>query len=843
MERWGPYAAVASVTFALLVDEILLSAIFHVLIGGGNAVAAIAVALLGLSSSGVVAYLAEGLRRPERAAPRLPALLFGFGLSLLLCTWLLMSLPLQHTDLVFARPGDLRVALLQALAYGLATLPFFVGGLAVNVVLRTHAAAVSRLYFADLGGAAAGCLASPFLLSALGAPRGILFAAAPVLAMAVVLAPARSALRRGLVVAPALLLALAALQPEWLRFRRLNTMGDVRDPQHRAFPVAPGDIEFEKWALDAWTIVRGPRVPQQWEGFRGWGVSPRYEGPVPELVLVNYNARFTTYAVRFDGDFAPIADWLDADLISLHHLIGRSFDDVLVIGAGGGREVLGALHHGARSVTAIDVSEVVVDDLMKGRLREFSGGLYLDPRVRALAEEGRSFVERSGERWDLIDFSIVGGMNLEKMDLVRIDELFTREGLQSYLEHLTPEGVFSYVMYSLRADLVDERVARGFGPDPPYVPALHTLAGLRSVFEELWPDRRFADHVLIAALPRVIDASFDLVHIIASPAPFTAQERARFLERCEALAFQPVYPAAGSRRGLYADVVEATDLHAFAEALPFRIWPATDDRPFHYSFDASDLRRAFGAGVLRAFLTGNPVLALSVPIGVLALLLMLTPLLVFALHGEARPAGAKGTASLLLFFACIGFGYMAVEIAVLFKLQLYLGKPLYGLVVALFSFLLASALGSRFTQRFAAASLHRSASLAALLVLVVGFAYFLASARLFEATIARSLLERAAIGVAAVFPLAFVMGMFFPVGVKLAAATDEDVIPWAWAVNGCFSVLGIFGTRTVALFAGFGDALLVGLGAYGGVLLCLALHARARRNAGAAGAPALRETA
>jgi hypothetical protein len=87
------------------------------------------------------------------------------------------------------------------------------------------------------------------------------------------------------------------------------------------------------------------------------------------------------------------------------------------------------------------------------------------------------------------------------------------------------------------------------------------------------------------------------------------------------------------------------------------------------------------------------------------------------------------------------------------------------------------------------------------------------------------------------------MGMFFPVGVKLAAATDEDVIPWAWAVNGCFSVLGIFGTRTVALFAGFGDALLVGLGAYGGVLLCLALHARARRSAGAAGAPALRETA
>ena len=91
---------------------------------------------------------------------------------------------------------------------------------------------------------------------------------------------------------------------------------------------------------------------------------------------------------QFDGDFGPIGAWLDADLISMHYLLGRHYDAVLNIGAGGGREVLNALHHGASDVTAVDVSDVTVDDLMKGRLRAFSGDLYLDPRVACRRRRG-----------------------------------------------------------------------------------------------------------------------------------------------------------------------------------------------------------------------------------------------------------------------------------------------------------------------------------------------------------------------------------------------------------------------------------------------------------------------
>ena len=93
--------------------------------------------------------------------------------------------------------------------------------------------------------------------------------------------------------------------------------------------------------------------------------------------------------------------------------------------------MLNALNRGAENVTAVEISDVVVNELMKDHFADFSGRLYFDPRVNAIADEGRSFVERTNDRFDLIDFSIVGGMNLEKMDLVRVDDLFTLEALRN----------------------------------------------------------------------------------------------------------------------------------------------------------------------------------------------------------------------------------------------------------------------------------------------------------------------------------------------------------------------------------------------------------------------------
>jgi hypothetical protein len=337
----------------------------------------------------------------------------------------------------------------------------------------------------------------------------------------------------------------------------------------------------------------------------------------------------------------------------------------------------------------------------------------------------------------------------------------------------------------------------------------------------------------MAALPKVINPNYDLVHIIVSRRPISPPERERFFETCQRLGFVALYP--DGREGvdpanLYARIATDRDLPALAQEVPFSIWPATDDRPFQYALDASHLGRALEQGQLVALLAGNPLVSLGLSIGAMAALLTLTPLLLTSRRRENLRA-FRANWSMLLYFACIGFAYMAVEIAALLRLQSYLGKPIYGLSVGLFAFLLASGLGSNLTSRLDEQRLAIASNAIVLLLVAVGFVFAVGSAPLFSGTIAFSLAARIGIAVASIFPLAFLMGMLLPIGVRLIARDAADLIPWAWATNGCFSVLGIFSTRIMALLFGFSRALMMGLIVYLLVMGCVWAHSRRVRFA------------
>jgi SAM-dependent methyltransferase len=827
-------AAILFVSFGLLVNEIMLSAIFHVLLGAGNTVAAIAIALVGLSASGIVAHALPAVHDPTRSPRLVRVLLAWFSLSLPVGVYAIMAVPISHGDLSF-RWAEPSVQLWRLAVYHITVVPFFLGGLTIAAILRREPSRVGRLYFADLFGAALGCLASPFLLTAFGAPGAILAGALPAAALCLSNVGRDTSRAMALGVAPILLVLAAIIRPELLTFSTLNTMGRVEEPHYRSFPIERSDLDYQGWALDAWTIIRSKDVPQQWEDFRGWGLGPGYRGFVPETRQINYNARFSTYVTRRDGDPAKLREWIDADLTSLHHLLGRPYAHVLNIGAGGGRETLAALEHGAERVVAVDVSELVIDDIMQGPLKAFSGALYADPRVEAIADEGRSFAERTPEAFDLLEFSIVGGANLEKMDLVRVDDLFTIEALRTYMDRLRPGGVFSYVMYSTRSDIVASKLEEDDASAQPYIPALRTLTGLRMVAEERSPGIRFGDHVLIAALPGVISPTYDLVHIVASPRPFSEAERRRFVEACTRLGFESLYPLAADAGGSsnpYARLVTSDDLEKLANEAPFSLRPATDDRPFQYALEPGHLLRAIRKGRLVEVISGNPLVSMALTIGALAVLLTLAPLLLSARRAE-NLRSFRSSWSMFLYFACIGFGFMAVEIAALLRLQSYLGKPIYGLSVGLFAFLLASSFGSSVTGSFADDRLERRVDQIVVGIAVVGLAFVAGSPALFSATIAWPLAARIALAVLAVFPLAFLMGMLFPIGIRLVSHRSADLVPWSWATNGCFSVLGIFSTRIIALLFGFSRALLLGLLAYLLLVVCVRAQARRGRAAGA----------
>jgi hypothetical protein len=283
----------------------------------------------------------------------------------------------------------------------------------------------------------------------------------------------------------------------------------------------------------------------------------------------------------------------------------------------------------------------------------------------------------------------------------------------------------------------------------------------------------------------------------------------------------PFYPPDAATTGnLYQRIIEAPSLVAFDAALPFSVSPATDDRPFQYAFRWRSAREAAVA------LLANPIVSTGFVFGLLAVLLCFGPL-----ASEARETrqDVRELWRLLGYFAGIGGGYMLIEIAVLLKMQVYLGRPVLALSVGLFAFLLASGLGSRTTTRVSEAQTLRAVCVAVAVVVAYGLLLRAAWPALSEATFGYGTAVRALIAVAAMAPLAFAMGTLFPLGVQLIGAERRAFLPWAWATNGCCSVFGIFAGRIAGLFWGFDRALLIGFAAYVFTAACAVAHVRARR--------------
>jgi hypothetical protein len=816
MRRSFYYAAICSVTFSLLVSEIMLSAIFQVLIGANNTVTAISVALVGLASAGIAVYVWPRLRGETLTERSVSRLLLASTLTMLLMPVLLMQLPINHGEFSFSLTLTTSIYLL--LVYVIAIAPFFMGGLVLNVLLYHGAHDVARLYGADLLGASFGCLIATACFERFSAPVSILLSTMP--AMIILLWHARA--RLAAFVPPLLLIVLLTMSSftSLLEVKLFSTMNEVRNSRYQSLRVNKDDVDFQSWALDAWTIMRNERIPQQWENFTGWGLSPSYTGPVPDIKLINFNLRFSTYATKFDGDFAPIRQWLDSDIISLHYLLGRQYDRVLVVGAGGGREVLNALNHDAKNVTAIDISNVVINDLMKGRLDQFSGGLYKHPRVHAWVDEGRSYIRRQPGKYNMIEFTIVGGANLEKLDMLRQEDLFTVEAVSDYLGHLEPNGVLSYVMYSTRADVLSDLKMRGPLVSPPYMPAVQMLTALKKVVERE-PGRKLEDHVLVAALPGVIDKNFELAHIIVSNDKFTDAERERFTQLSQQLEFPLMHPRGDNNAdNFYRDIITAANVDQLNSSLPFSIQPPTDERPFAYAFEPRHYFEGF-PGNTKA-LMANPVMEKTLLLLIVTLVFLFVPVFWRTSSANGAATFTRSIVPQAIYFGCLGMAYMILEMTMIMKLNLYLGKPVYGLAVGLFAFLLATGLGSLTAQRYAMARLQRTGRFIVLFIIAHGIAFAALWPTVSLATITFSPFWRCLVAVCVLFPLAFPLGMLFPLAMRSVAATERQAIPWFWSINGITSVLGLLLTRGIALLFGLTAATVVALAIYGVAALCLA---------------------
>lgn len=780
------YLGVFLLSAAGLTFEITLTRVFALAQGYHFAFMSVSLALLGFGASGAALSVWRGTTGRVRAAPdrTLAALAASFSLGVLVSYLAVNFVPFDSYRMVWDR-----VQLVYfALYYLSLALPFFFGGLAVGGLLAARPELTMRIYAANLVGSAAGCLAALGVLPLLGGAGTVLFSTVLGGVAAVVFAWRQRRLRWGYVALVAGLLGLLVASPAWLEIR-LSEYKSLSHAEH--FPDAR--VVFRQWnatsrvdVLESASIRAAP------------GLSLGYLASLPPQrgLFVDGDGMSGILDLTRTGEdeLAALADHLPTSLA--YRL--RPSAHAVVLEPRGGLAVHVALQTGATSVTAVESNGLVVD-----AVRAFGGDLYDDPRVTPVVAGGRSYLQRSPARYGVIHLALTGSYRAVTSGAYSLSEnyLLTEEAFSDYLAHLNDGGL---LMVSRWLQVPPSESLRAW--------ALALTAGERSgAAQRLVAIRSWTTSVILikngawtmeeihTVKDFCVARGFDLLYYPG----MTEAEANRF-----AVHEQPIYYRA------FADLLAASDRDRFYDSYPFAVRPPTDDRPFFFHFftwrqtpaileTLGQTWQPFGGS---GYLVLVALLALAV---VASAGFILLPL---ALRRGEWLAGPKGRA--FVYFALLGLGYLFVEIPLMQRFILFLDHPIYAFSAVLCGLLLSSGVGSAAASRL---SLRWTLALLAVVALLYPFLLPLG----FDWLLGWPLAARLMVTVVALGPLGFLMGVPFPRGVALVERLSPGLIPWAWGVNGCASVVASVLAAMLALSAGFSWVLIAGAGCYALALVLL----------------------
>jgi len=784
-----PLAAIAMLSAAALGYEILLTRLFSIIQWHHFAYMMISVALLGYGAAGTFVALAR------RALLVRYTQVFVGGAALfgvLAVAGFLLAQQVAFNPLEMLWDPQQPVRLLAV--YGLLFVPFFCAATALCLTFTRFGDQSPRIYSFDILGAGAGSLAILAALFALSPTDALLAVGAMSLAASAVAAFGLGLRPR--VLAVALLggaIALPFVVPaDWLRLRA----SEYKDLSQTLQIPGTRIVAERSSPLGVVTVVESPSVP-----FRhAPGLSLNApEEPPPQLgVFVDGDG--PSALTRHDGRREPLAhlDYLTSALP--YHLLSRP--RVLVLGAGAGADVLQAIYHDPRAVDAVELNPQIVD-LVQDRFGDFSGRPYGLPGVRVHIAEARGFVSRQENRFDLIEVALLDAFGASSAGLYALSEsyLYTVEALDAYLDRLEPGGMLA--------------VTRWINLPPRDVLKLFATAAAalerRGVAE---PGRQLA-----------LIRSWKTATLLVKNGEFTAAEIAALRKFSQERSFDADYfpgilPGEGNRH----NVLEPSWFHdgalallgptraTFIERYKFAIAPATDDRPYFFHFfrwgTLPELLALKAQGGLPLLEWGYPVLIATLLQALVAsLVLIVLPLMIGARRaGETEPP-RPGRSSIALYFAAIGFAFMFIEIAFIQKFILFLAHPLHAVAVVLCAFLVFAGLGSRHSARLLPTAGDRAPRPAVWAIAAIGglsLIYLFALPAIFRQLMSLPDPARIAISIVLIAPLAFAMGMPFPLGLARLVPDAEALIPWAWGVNACASVIAAILATVLAIHLGFG---------------------------------------
>jgi hypothetical protein len=769
VSRIGRPLAVLALSGGTLAYEVLLVRVFAIEQFHHFAYLAVGVAMLGFGASGTALAVLQA-RRPIRPDSWLAAAALATPLALLAVPAATDLLPIDPTRLAWDLGQCARLLILQALL----AVPFALGGLGTLAALLAAEDRPGLVYSASFLGAGVGALAAVAVLAWLDPERAL--ALPPLLAVPAGFAVARAAPRPRWWRALAALLLLgagtSAVRSPW----RLELLPYKGLAQVRAFPGAR--VVAERTSPTGWMVaVAAP-------AFRfAPGLSLGYRGEFPAQTAVFVDGELAGAVASWSAASRALLDWQPA---ALPYALGKP-RRVLLLTPGGAHEVASALTHDSGEITAVELQPGVA--ALARRIDIGEGLRGADAPVTWAIGDGRRFLAHTRYRYDLVILGpFAGGGPGAGMVSLREDFLHTVEGYLRCLEALTPGGVLAVTNWltvppraEVRSVLTAAVALRRLGRGDPAA-GLVVVRSWGTVTILVKPDGfspADLDRITRWTAARWFDVDWR---------PGLAAPRTRFNFVDAPVLFEAARAAVGG---------EETAAH-FTATYPFDVGPATDARPYPHAF--------LGRRTLRLMLGRSrsdwlpfaewgylAVLATLAQGAVLAALLLALP----ALFVRGRASGERG-GPLLWYFGSLGLAYLLAEIAAIQQLTLLLGHPVYAVAAVLAAMLVGSGLGSAWSDRLAPT---RARGLTLGLALACG-ALAVGLLPLVHAVEGAGLGARALTAALVLGPLAAVMGMPFPLGLRRLAGDDTARVAWAWAANGFASVVAAPLAALIALEAG-----------------------------------------
>jgi hypothetical protein len=727
----------------------------------------VSLALLGHGAAGTALALAGG-----RLLPRFPLAFASsaglFGLTVPICWALAQRLPFNGLELVW-NPWQLGwlVALFLLLA-----LPFFFAACCFGLAFMHARDRIPALYAADLLGAGLGAGLTTGLLFLLSADNALRVVAAAG-AFAALLPTAPHLLRFGL---PALAIAVALFVPtDWLTPRVTPYKG-----LPRALAVMGAAVVDERSSpYGLLTIVRNDVVP-----FRhAPGRSLTGTSELPRQLAVFTDADGMA-ALTVRKDRKSLA-WLDETTSALpYHLTARP--RVLILGAGGGTEVLQAIYHDAREIDAVELNP----DML-----ELARNWLQDSDVRWHLGDARGFIRGNSRQYDLIQMAPLDSYGGSGAGVQALAEsyLYTVEALADYYDRLAPGAWLALTRWEKQPPRDGLKL---------FAMAIEMLRT-----RGLEPGSRLA-----------LIRGWQTSTLLIGQRPLSGADVERLRTYCEERGFDPAWfpgirpdevnrhhrvPRPWLHEGAVA--LLSRDADAFLGNYKFQIAPATDERPFYFHFFRwsllPELVALRGQGGLTLLDTGYLVLAATLALALpLSIVLILVPLAALG-----RPRGAPGRLRPGVYFLCLGLAFLFVEIACIQRYGLFIGHPLFAAAAVLVGFLVFAGAGSLVAARLRHWPGAVNWAVAGIVVLLVVQTIALPP----PPGVVEAVAGRVAATLALIAPLAFLMGMPFPLGLSRLAMEAPAYIPWAWGINGCASVLSALLAALLSVHLGFGAVLLL----------------------------------